>query len=210
MQQAASYLQQAFGGQHHAWFGGWALKLRGPNRDTRDLNLLVQARDVDELRATLSPYSWAITSDYEMADSDRERIFVDVGEEGQLVDQPDTPLVGQEDSYESIQTPEVEQVPVVPLKRQVEKKLGKWILRKKQSDFQDLEFLFRANGQAIKEWAEHLNLEWRIEFYEAYKTAYGDRKARNAMKSTLKLGWNGGSSLFGWILGLVLVSWETF
>ena len=55
---AASYLQQAFAGQYYAWFGGWALRLRGSRRNTRDIDLLVLADNVDQVRETLALYPW--------------------------------------------------------------------------------------------------------------------------------------------------------
>lgn len=57
---AASYLQTAFKGQYYAWFGGWALRLRGSNRETRDLDLIVLAKDIRSVRNTLRPYSWRV------------------------------------------------------------------------------------------------------------------------------------------------------
>ena len=62
MAKAAAYLQTAFQGQYFAWFGGWALKLRGSRRETRDLDLLVLAEDVGKVRATLAPYPWFVSS----------------------------------------------------------------------------------------------------------------------------------------------------
>jgi hypothetical protein len=41
MAKAASYLQEAFSGQYYAWFGGWALKLRGS-----DLPILIYYPDI--------------------------------------------------------------------------------------------------------------------------------------------------------------------
>lgn len=59
MSKAAAMLQAAFDGKtRYAWFGGWALKLRGSERETRDLDLLVLATDVRQVRAILSPYNW--------------------------------------------------------------------------------------------------------------------------------------------------------
>jgi hypothetical protein len=57
---AASYLEQAFSGMKTAWFGGWALKLRGSRRETLDLDLLVSVSSVVEVRAVLAQYSWYV------------------------------------------------------------------------------------------------------------------------------------------------------
>lgn len=57
---AASYLEFAFSGQFYAWFGGWALRLRGSRRETKDLDLLVLASDVHDIRVTLTPYDWCV------------------------------------------------------------------------------------------------------------------------------------------------------
>ncbi|OQD74370.1 hypothetical protein PENDEC_c011G00956 [Penicillium decumbens] len=45
---AASYLEQAFSGMETAWFGGWALNIRGSRRETKDLDFLVLAPSVVE------------------------------------------------------------------------------------------------------------------------------------------------------------------
>lgn len=58
MARAATYLQCAFHGQHYAWFGGWALKLRGSRRDTRDIDLLVRADGIRQVRAVLERHNW--------------------------------------------------------------------------------------------------------------------------------------------------------
>lgn len=59
---AATYLEFAFSGQFYAWFGGWALRLRGSRRETKDLDLLVLASDVRDIRVTLAPYDWYVLS----------------------------------------------------------------------------------------------------------------------------------------------------
>ncbi|SCV25452.1 uncharacterized protein FFB14_00345 [Fusarium fujikuroi] len=189
---------KAFDGQtYYAWFGGWALKLRGSSRETKDLDLLVLATDVRQVRAILAPYTWAIISYYEIMGSIQERMFVDIGENGQLVGvdvvlsgQLSTPILGEEDSLELItpqfQTPQGNEVPVIFLTWQVEGKLKTWISRKKRSDYLDLVFLFREYGNEIRNWSEHLSKDWRREFYEVYKIE-SDKKARKEMKSYLQL-----------------------
>lgn len=57
---AASYLEQAFAGMKTAWFGGWALNLRGSLRETHDLSLLILAKDTSEIRAILEQYNWYV------------------------------------------------------------------------------------------------------------------------------------------------------
>lgn len=57
---AASYLEQAFSGMETAWFGGWALKLRGSRRETQDLDFLVLVPSVVEVRTVLAIYSWYV------------------------------------------------------------------------------------------------------------------------------------------------------
>ncbi|CVL07738.1 hypothetical protein FPRO06_02224 [Fusarium proliferatum] len=198
MSKAAAMLQAAFDGKtRYAWFGGWALKLRGSERETRDLDLLVLATDVRQVRAILSPYSWPILSYYEIMGSIQERMFVDIGENGQLVGvdivlsgQLNTPDLGDEDSLELITphfaTPQGNQVPVIPLTWQVEGKLGTWISRQKQSDFQDLTFLFRKYGNEIRTWSEHLSENWRREFYDVFKLDNSKEACKN-MKKVLRL-----------------------
>ncbi|KAF5659100.1 hypothetical protein FCIRC_12621 [Fusarium circinatum] len=127
MAKAAAMLQAAFDGQaHYAWFGGWALKLRGSSRETKDLDILVLATDVRQVRTILSPYNWAILSYYEIMGSIQEKMFVDIGENGQVVGvdivlsgQLGTPDLGDEDSLEYIaphfETPQGLRVPVIPL-----------------------------------------------------------------------------------------------
>jgi hypothetical protein len=62
MAEAAARLQTAFHGQNYAWFGGWALRLRGSRRVTRDLDLLVLADDIGQIRARLAPFDWFVLS----------------------------------------------------------------------------------------------------------------------------------------------------
>lgn len=57
---AAAKLQEAFQGQYYAWFGGWALNLRGSRRETKDLDLLVLAPDIRSVRSTLKPFDWLV------------------------------------------------------------------------------------------------------------------------------------------------------
>ncbi|EXL67267.1 hypothetical protein FOPG_16606 [Fusarium oxysporum f. sp. conglutinans race 2 54008] len=151
-----------------------------------------------KVRATLAPFAWAILSYYEMTGSIQERMFVDIDENGQLVGadivlsgQLNTPVLGQEDSFELIRprfrTPQGEEVPVIFLTWQVEGKLGTWMSRKKNSDFEDLEFLFRTYGSTIREWSAYLSEEGRREFYEVYKASVSDKKIRKDMKGTLGL-----------------------
>lgn len=59
--------------------------------------------------------------------------------------------------------------------------------RKKNSDFEDLEFLFRTYGSTIREWSAYLSEEGRREFYEVYKASVSDKKIRKDMKRTLGL-----------------------
>ncbi|KAK0624539.1 hypothetical protein B0T17DRAFT_638128 [Bombardia bombarda] len=47
---AAYYLQHAFTGQYYAWFGAWALRLRGSRRDTSDIDLSVLLEDIGQVR----------------------------------------------------------------------------------------------------------------------------------------------------------------
>ncbi|KAF5578920.1 hypothetical protein FPANT_9792 [Fusarium pseudoanthophilum] len=205
MAKAASMLQEAFDGKaHYAWFGGWALKLRGSSRETKDLDLLVLADDVRQVRAILSAYSWAILAYYEIMGSMQERMFVDIGEDGQVVGVDivlsGKPIrsagrkayLGEEDSLELItpcfETPQGSQVPVIPLTWQVECKLRAWMSRKKQSDFFDLKFLFRKYGrEEISQWSEHLSKDWRREFYEVFRVEETDEEALKEMMSILQL-----------------------
>ena len=60
MAKAAFQLQDAFQGHFYAWFGDWALKLRGSRRKTRDLDLLVMASNVSQVRAVLAPCAWYV------------------------------------------------------------------------------------------------------------------------------------------------------
>ncbi|KAI0205496.1 hypothetical protein F4808DRAFT_236120 [Astrocystis sublimbata] len=203
MAKAASYLQIAFAGQYYAWFGGWALKLRGSRRDTKDLDLLVVAEDVCQVRATLAPYSWAILNYWEISGSIQERMFVDVGEEEEQVVGVDIVLSGALDTPDlrepgsfalikpSFRTPQGDSVSVIELDWQVECKLKTWMSRKKESDFQDLQFLFENYEEVIREWSEHLNMDWRVEFYEVYKAAMDDPVARERMRKTLSLSCGG-------------------
>ncbi|KAH7174261.1 uncharacterized protein B0J16DRAFT_417797 [Fusarium flagelliforme] len=198
MAKAAAQLQDAFQGHYYAWFGGWALKLRGSRRKTRDLDLLVLADNVGQVRAILAPCAWAILSYYEITGSIQERMFVDIGEGGQVVGvdivlsgQLNTPCLGDDGSIELIEprfeTPQGDQVPVIDLTWQVEGKLGTWMSRKKLSDYEDLEFLCRTYGSSISEWSENLPKAWRHEFYGVFKASVEDEAAREDIKRTLSL-----------------------
>lgn len=153
---------------------------------------------------------------YEINGSTQERIFVDIGESGQVVavdivlsgatrhdhllrrnpnrchaGELNTPLLGTEDSSEVIrpafQTPQGSQVSVIALTWQVEGKLAAWISRRKRSDFRDLVFLCRTYGTIIQEWSEHLDLEHRGLFYDIFKASVSDEKRRREMKMVLSL-----------------------
>lgn len=193
---AAYYLQHAFAGQYYAWFGAWALRLRGSRRDTSDIDLSVLLEDIGQVRAVLAMHDWAILPYYEMTGSIQERMFVDIGESGQVVGADivlsgklGTPLLDQDGAFEMIKpafpTPQGDNVPVIHLAWQVEGKLNAWISRKKNSDFQDLTFLFRTYSDDIKEWSENLTKEWRLDFYQVYKATYKSAADRKALKETL-------------------------
>jgi predicted nucleotidyltransferase len=62
MAEAAARLQTAFQGLYYAWFGGWALRLRGSRRESSDLDLLVLADNVGQVRAKLAPFNWFVSS----------------------------------------------------------------------------------------------------------------------------------------------------
>ncbi|KAI0116453.1 hypothetical protein GGR51DRAFT_555478 [Nemania sp. FL0031] len=201
---AASYIEKAFTGQSYAWFGGWALKLRGSRRETKDLDLIVVARDVGQVRATLTPYSWVALCYYEGTGSIHERLFVDIDEGGQVVGvdivlsgKLDTPDLQNPESFEiikpMIRTPQGNQVTVIDLTWQVEGKLKAWITRRKHSDFLDLQFLFESYGMAIQEWSQHLRMDWRVDFYEIYKLEMPDKSSHKRMHKILGLDQASGS-----------------
>lgn len=157
---------------------------------------------------------------YEITGSIQERMFVDVGENGQVVGADivlcgthvcpkkgfyyllildytnalgnlNTPILGEPDSIEMIQ-PQVrmmhgDRVPVIDLAWQVEGKLWTWTSRTKDSDFQDLVFLFHTYGDRVKEWSEHLKKDQRINFYEVYKVEAKDKGSQKKMKEVLSL-----------------------
>ncbi|CAG7566057.1 unnamed protein product [Fusarium equiseti] len=133
---------------------------------------------------------WAILSYYEMAGSIQERMFVDIGDRGQLIGvdivlsgKLNTPILGQPDSTELIQPG----VPVIDLTWQVEGKLGTWISRKKESDYEDLVFLFQKYEDATSEWTENLPKKWRQEFYEVFEADVKAQALRKNMKRALSL-----------------------
>jgi len=103
----------------------------------------------------------------------------------------DTPVLGDEDSYELIQpsftTPQGSEVPVIHLTWQVEGKLGAWISRKKMSDFDDLVFLFQKYGDEIIQWSEHLDMQRRLDFYGLYEVVVEDKRLLERMKKVLRL-----------------------
>ncbi|KAM5347241.1 hypothetical protein ACJ41O_010246 [Fusarium nematophilum] len=147
--------------------------------------------------------SRAILSYYELMGSIQERMFVDIGESGQVVGvdivlsgQLNTPVLGEDETFEMIQpsfrTPQGNQVPVIHLTWQVEGKLSAWISRRKDSDFTDLRFLFRTFRKNIRDWSGYLNLQWRQEFYEVFKLE-ANKEERKEMKRTLCLDGSGAS-----------------
>lgn len=63
MAKAAAFLQRAFDGQYFAWFGGWLSSFDDVvDKLPRDLDLLVLANGVGELRTTLSSWPWFVSS----------------------------------------------------------------------------------------------------------------------------------------------------
>ncbi|KAH6628868.1 hypothetical protein F5144DRAFT_580340 [Chaetomium tenue] len=199
---AALLLEQALhGAMPYAWFGGWAMKLRGVRRDTRDIDLLVQVGSTQEVRAVLQSQPWAILS-YHHVGGIQERMFVNVAEapEGGQVVGVDIVLAGslytppdltEEGSVEriapAIETPQGNAVSVIHLNWQVECKLSTWMGRKKTSDYRDLQHLFLKYGDHIKTVSQYLDLESRKEFYEIYKAHRTDEGMRAYMKDVLQL-----------------------
>jgi hypothetical protein len=102
-----------------------------------------------------------------------------------------TPVLADEASHETIrpsfETAEGDRVPVIALDWQVEGKLAAWFSRRKNSDFDDLLFLFRTYGKEIARWSGRLQNEWRVEFMEAYKLEPVSEKEYDEMKRTLHL-----------------------
>ncbi|OAX82951.1 hypothetical protein ACJ72_02702 [Emergomyces africanus] len=195
---AASYLEQAFNGMKTAWLGGWALNLRGSRRETHDLDFLVLVSSVAEVRAVLDQYSWAILAFLKHPGGIQERMFVDIGEGGQVVGVDiilsgalDTPNLEDAESYESItpsfQTPQGDRVNVIHITWQVETKLTTWFGRRKESDFQDLEFLLLNFGSEIVKWSQFLDKNMRETFYDIYDVATEDKEMCKAVKKTLSL-----------------------
>ncbi|KAK2809404.1 hypothetical protein FQN50_003863 [Emmonsiellopsis sp. PD_5] len=195
---AASYLEQAFSGTKTAWFGGWALRLRGSRRETHDLDFLVLIQSVIEVRAVLVRYSWAILAFYEPLGGTQERMFIDIGEGGQVVGvdiirsgELGTPILGDTHSYESIppsfQTPQGERVNVIHITWQFETKLTTWFGRRKDSDFQDLEFLLLTYGDEIASWSQFLDQRQRETFYAVYDAASPNQQRSNEVRTILSL-----------------------
>ncbi|KAK2767467.1 hypothetical protein FQN54_003623 [Arachnomyces sp. PD_36] len=195
---AASYLEQAFRDLKTAWFGGWALRLRGSRRETHDLDFLVLISSVVKVRAVLAQYSWAILAFYETSGGIQERMFVDIDEGGQVVGvdiilsgELDTPDLGETESYESIppafQTPQGSRVNVIHITWQFETKLIAWFGRRKHSDLLDLEFLLLRYGDEIVKWSQFLDIGKRRTFFEIYSASSEDKVMCEAIKKTLSL-----------------------
>ncbi|KAE8152834.1 hypothetical protein BDV25DRAFT_137507 [Aspergillus avenaceus] len=195
---AASYLEKAFQGIKTAWFGGFALKLRGSRRETHDLDFLVLVPSVVEARAVLAQYSWAILAFYETPGGIQERMFIDIDEEGQVVGVDiiisgaiGTPNLNESESYElippSFPTPQGSCVKVIHITWQVESKLTAWFGRRKNSDFLDLVFLLKNYGDEIAEWSQHLDKNMREIFYQVYISNEKDKTGQEAAKKILSL-----------------------
>ncbi|EFR01963.1 hypothetical protein MGYG_04964 [Nannizzia gypsea CBS 118893] len=202
---AASYLEQAFTGTKTAWFGGWALNLRGSYRETHDLSLLVLAKDTTEIRSILEQHDWydltagpALLSFHLVSGTVQERLFVDIGEDGQVVGANitlsgalGTPKLDEAESYESITpafpTPQGSRVNVIHITWQVETKLTAWFSNRKLSDLLDLQFLLETYKNEIAGWSQFLDKNMRETFYAVYVAAVEDEEKCNAAKVTLSL-----------------------
>ncbi|EZF35987.1 hypothetical protein TMEN_5659 [Trichophyton mentagrophytes] len=195
---AASYLEQAFAGMKTAWFGGWALNLRGSLRETHDLSLLILAKDTSEIRAILEQYNWALLSFHLVSGTVQERLFVDIGEEGQIVGANitlsgtlGTPKLDEVESYESITpafpTPQGSRVKVIHITWQVETKLSAWFSNRKLSDLLDLQFLLDTYKNEISRWSQFLDKDMRETFYAVYVAAVEDEEKCKVAKETLSL-----------------------
>ncbi|EGD95940.1 hypothetical protein TESG_03401 [Trichophyton tonsurans CBS 112818] len=195
---AASYLEQAFAGMKTAWFGGWALNLRGSLRETHDLSLLILAKDTSEIRAILEQYNWALLSFHLVSGTVQERLFVDIGEEGQIVGANitlsgtlETPKLDEVESYESITpafpTPQGSRVKVIHITWQVETKLSAWFSNRKLSDLLDLQFLLDTYKNEISRWSQFLDKDMRETFYAVYVAAVEDEEKCKVAKETLSL-----------------------
>ncbi|BCR83523.1 uncharacterized protein ACHE_10925A [Aspergillus chevalieri] len=195
---AASYLEKAFSGMKTAWFGGWALKLRGSRRETQDLDFLVLVPSVVEVRTVLAQYSWAILAFYGPAGGVQERMFIDIDEGGQVVGVDiiisgaiGTPNLSESESRESIppsfQTPQGNRVNVIHITWQVETKLTAWFARRKDSDFLDLGFLLVTYGREIAQWSQFLDRKMREDFCVVYGSYEKNKKRFEEVKKVLSL-----------------------
>ncbi|EFE37912.1 hypothetical protein TRV_07402 [Trichophyton verrucosum HKI 0517] len=199
---AASYLEQAFAGIKTAWFGGWAMNLRGSLRETHGLSLLILAKDTAEIRSVLEQYNWydiaasrALLSFHLVSGTVQERLFVDIGEEGQVVGAnitlSGTPKLDEAESYESITpafpTPQGSRVKVIHITWQVETKLNAWFSNRKLSDLLDLQFLLETYKNEIARWSQFLDKDMRETFYAVYIAAVEDEEKCKVAKETLSL-----------------------
>lgn len=61
---AACLLEQALQGKmEFAWCGGWAMRLRGVERDTKEIRFLVQPATIGEVKAALQCQPWYVFLD---------------------------------------------------------------------------------------------------------------------------------------------------
>ncbi|PGG97166.1 hypothetical protein AJ79_09303 [Helicocarpus griseus UAMH5409] len=174
------------------------MNLRGSRRETHDLDFLVLTNSLIEIRAVLSQYSWAILAFYELTGNVQERMFIDIGEDGQVVGvdiirsgELGTPDLGEAESYEtipsSLETPQGDSVNVIHITWQVETKLAAWFGRRKESDFQDVAWLLLNYGDEIKEWSQFLEKDARETFYAVYEATTEDKEMCKVVKETLSL-----------------------
>ncbi|OJD18977.1 hypothetical protein AJ78_01005 [Emergomyces pasteurianus Ep9510] len=176
---AASYLEQAFSGMKTAWIGGWALNLRGSRRETHDLDFLVLVSSVVEV----SCFGQIQLGDISISQTS----WRDPGE-----DVRSTHLtLRMRNLYESItpsfQTPQGDRVNVIHTTWQVETKLTTWFGRRKESDFQDLEFLLLNYGSEIVKWSQFLDKSMGETFYSIYDVVTEDKERCKDVKKTLSL-----------------------
>ncbi|TWU72667.1 hypothetical protein ED733_002589 [Metarhizium rileyi] len=175
--QAAQYLEFIFG-EKYAWCGGWALRLRGSERITGDLDIVVQAPSAIDIWDTLVSHE-RVTLFYHRqvleGGGNHFKIFVDA-DDGQLVcvdvlvagalTTPQLDAEGVEVIGPVVGVAGTSMKRVMSLRWQVRQKLAAGATRRKDSDYIDLQWLCDNYTEEIKLWIKEENEAHRKKFHQ--------------------------------------------
>ncbi|KAM3548131.1 hypothetical protein ARSEF4850_009591 [Beauveria asiatica] len=197
---AAEYLESIFG-DSHAWCGGWAMRLRGSERHTEDLDIVIQAPSTANIWEKLRSHS-RITLYYHKQileeGGDQFKIFVD-SHDKQLVcvdvilaGRLETPTLETQDVVEVVTPAETltgaeGKKRVMSLRWQVRQKLHAIATRRKDTDCTDLVWLIETYRTEIGGWIQDEVKDRRETFFRWFYDNEMDDDEVDAMKRYLGL-----------------------